>query len=92
MATIAVKVVKNKIAPPFREAEFDIMFNEGISYTGDVLDLAVNMELIEKSGAWFAYKGEKIGQGREASKQYLQDHPKILDEIAKQVKEKALKP
>jgi len=80
-----VKVVKNKIAPPFREAEFDIMYNEGISREGDVLDLAVNKEIVEKSGAWFAYNNEKIGQGREASKQYLRDNPKVLEEIAKKV-------
>jgi recombination protein RecA len=80
-----VKVVKNKIAPPFREAEFDIMFNEGISKSGDVLDLAVTSGIIEKAGAWFAYKNEKIGQGREASKQYLKDNPKVMDELIKQI-------
>jgi recombination protein RecA len=80
-----VKVVKNKIAPPFREAEFDIMYNEGISKSGDVLDLAANRNIVEKSGAWFAYNGEKIGQGREAAKQYLQDNPKVMEEIAKKV-------
>lgn len=80
-----VKVVKNKIAPPFREAEFDIMYNEGISKEGDVLDLAVGKEIVEKSGAWFAYGGEKIGQGREASKQYLRDNPKVMAEITKKV-------
>ncbi len=82
-----VKVVKNKIAPPFREAEFDIMYNEGISKEGDVLDLATNKEIVEKSGAWFAYEGEKIGQGREAAKQYLRDNPKVMEKIAKQVLE-----
>ncbi len=82
-----VKVVKNKIAPPFREAEFDIMYNEGISKEGDVLDLAVNKEIVEKSGAWFAYEGEKIGQGREATKQYLRDNPKVLEKLSKQVVE-----
>jgi len=76
-----VKVVKNKIAPPFREAEFDTMFNEGISRSGDILDLAVNKEIIEKAGAWFAYNGEKIGQGREAAKEYLKEHPKLMDEL-----------
>jgi recombination protein RecA len=81
-----VKVVKNKIAPPFRQAEFDIMYNEGISVTGDVLDLAVQYEIVDKSGAWFAYNGEKIAQGREAAKKYLQDNPKVLDEIAKKVR------
>ncbi len=86
-----VKVVKNKIAPPFREAEFDIMFNEGISKSGDILDLATTAEIVEKAGAWFAYKGEKIGQGREAAKAYLSEHPKVMDEIAKQVREAAAK-
>jgi len=86
-----VKVVKNKIAPPFRQAEFDIMYNEGISKSGDILDLAVSHDIVEKSGAWFAYKGEKIGQGREATKAYLQKNPKIMEELAKQVKESAKK-
>jgi recombination protein RecA len=80
-----VKVVKNKIAPPFREAEFDIMFNEGISKSGDILDQATQHGIVEKSGAWFAYGGEKIGQGREAAKKYLQDNPKVMGEIAKKV-------
>ncbi|HUC95966.1 MAG TPA: recombinase RecA [Candidatus Saccharimonadia bacterium] len=86
-----VKVVKNKVAPPFREAEFDIMFQEGISYVGDVLDLAANDNIVEKAGAWYAYKGEKIGQGREASKQFLTDNPKLLKEIADKVREAYLK-
>jgi recombination protein RecA len=81
-----VKVVKNKIAPPFRQAEFDIMYNEGISTSGDVLDLAVADDIVEKAGAWYAYKGAKIGQGREAAKTYLQDNPKILEEIADKVR------
>ena len=84
-----VKVVKNKIAPPFREAEFDIMYNEGISKEGDVLDLATSKEIVEKAGAWFAYGGEKIGQGREATKQYLKQNPKILAEISKKVMDAA---
>ena len=82
-----VKVVKNKIAPPFREAEFDIMYNEGISRSGDVLDLAAARDIVEKSGAWYAYKGEKVGQGREASKLYLQEHPEVMEEIAAKVLE-----
>ena len=81
-----VKIVKNKIAPPFREAEFDIMFNEGISKSGDVLDLAVAKGIVEKAGAWFAYKSEKIGQGREAAKQYLNEHPKDVEEITKLIR------
>jgi len=83
-----VKVVKNKIAPPFRVAEFDIMYNEGISRTGDVLDLAVLHNIVEKSGAWFGYGEGKIGQGREASKQYLSENPTVLAEIEAKVREK----
>ncbi len=86
-----VKVVKNKIAPPFRQAEFDIMYNQGISKSGDVLDLAVEQEVVEKAGAWFAYGDEKIGQGREAAKKYLEDNPKIMEKITKQVLETARK-
>lgn len=87
-----VKVVKNKIAPPFRQAEFDIMYNQGISRSGDVLDLAVAHDIVEKSGAWFAYNDEKIAQGREAAKTYLQENPKVLDEIAKKVTDVAKEP
>src|SRR5664280_131395 len=83
-----VKVVKNKIAPPFRVAEFDIMYNEGISKTGDVLDLAVQHNIVGKSGAWFDYADAKIGQGREASKDYLKQNPKVLAEIDKKVRAK----
>jgi recombination protein RecA len=86
-----VKVVKNKIAPPFREAEFDIMYNQGISTSGDILDLAVNNNIVEKAGAWFSYNGEKIGQGREAAKTYLQENPTVQDEIAVKVKEASAK-
>lgn len=85
-----VKVVKNKIAPPFREAEFDIMYNVGISREGDTLDLAVQHGIIGKSGAWFEYEGAKIGQGREAAKQYLTDHPEELKKIEKLVRQAAL--
>lgn len=83
-----VKVVKNKIAPPFRVAEFDIMYNEGISSTGDVLDLAVQHEIVGKAGAWFDYNNAKIGQGREATKAYLKENPKVLAEIDKKVRAK----
>ncbi|MCQ2080282.1 MAG: recombinase RecA [Lachnospiraceae bacterium] len=76
-----VKVVKNKIAPPFKEAEFDIIFGEGISAVGDILDLAADADIINKSGAWYAYNGNKIGQGRENTKQYLKDNPELLEEI-----------
>ena len=81
-----VKVVKNKIAPPFREAEFDIMYNEGISVSGDILDMAAARDIVEKSGAWYALDGTKIGQGREATKKYLDDNPKILEDLAKKVR------
>lgn len=82
-----VKVVKNKVAPPFKEAEFDIMFGQGISTEGDILDLAVNVGVINKSGAWFAYNSEKIGQGRENAKQFLREHPEILAEVEEKVRE-----
>ena len=82
-----VKVVKNKIAPPFKEAEFDIMFGEGISAVGDILDLAANINVINKSGAWFAYEGNKIGQGRENAKQYLKDNPAVCAEVERKVRE-----
>ncbi len=84
---VRVKVVKNKVAPPFRQAEFDIMYNEGINYTGDLLDLASNEGIIEKAGAWYAYKEEKIGQGRSAAITYLEENPKVLDEVAKKIRE-----
>jgi recombination protein RecA len=83
-----VKIVKNKIAPPFRVAEFDIMYNEGISRTGDVLDLAVEHAIVGKAGAWFDYNDAKIGQGREATKAYLKENPKVLTEIETKVREK----
>ncbi len=86
---VRVKVVKNKVAAPFREAEFDVMYNQGISKSGDVLDLAVEHEIVEKSGAWFAYNDAKIGQGREASKKYLEENPKVFEEITKKVKASA---
>ena len=82
-----VKVVKNKIAPPFKEAEFDIMFGEGISVVGDILDLAANINVVNKSGAWYAYEGNKIGQGRENAKSSLKDHPDICEEIEEKVRE-----
>lgn len=84
---VRVKVVKNKIAPPFRQAEFDIMYNEGISTAGDVLDLAVNHDIVQKSGAFYKYNGETIGQGREAAKKYLKDNPDKLAEIDSKVRE-----
>ena len=83
-----VKVVKNKIAPPFKVAEFDIMFGKGISRSGDILDLAADCDVINKSGAWYAYNGEKIGQGRENAKVYLETHPDIMQEIENTVRER----
>lgn len=85
---VRVKVVKNKIAPPFRLAEFDIMYNEGISTTGDVLDLAAEHDVVAKAGAFYKYNDATIGQGREAAKQYLKENPKVLAEIDKKVREK----
>ena len=84
---VRVKVIKNKVAPPFRKAEFDIMFGEGISMVGDILDLAASCDVVAKSGAWYAYEGNKIGQGRENAKQYLKDNPAICDEIAEKVRD-----
>jgi recombination protein RecA len=81
-----VKVVKNKVAPPFREAEFDVMYGEGISREGDLLDLAVEKRIIEKSGAWFAYAGERLGQGRENAKQFLKDNPPTMQAIEERVR------
>ena len=81
-----VKVVKNKMAPPFKQVEFDIMYGEGISKIGEIIDLGVQADIIDKSGAWYAYKDEKIGQGRENTKQFLRDHPEILDEIEARIR------
>ncbi|MCD7765227.1 MAG: recombinase RecA [Lachnospiraceae bacterium] len=84
---VRVKVVKNKIAPPFKEAEFDIMFGQGISRVGDILDLAANNNIINKSGAWYAYQGNKIGQGRENAKLYLREHPDVMEEVDRKVRQ-----
>ena len=81
-----IKIVKNKIAPPFKEAEFDIMFGKGISKEGDILDLATSIDVVNKSGAWYAYNGDKIGQGRENAKVYLVSHPEVLEEIEAKVR------
>ncbi len=83
---VRVKVVKNKVAPPFREAEFDIVYGQGISKEGNILDMAVNLDIIEKAGSWFSYNGERIGQGRENVKKYLKDNPDILEEVDKKVR------
>jgi recombination protein RecA len=84
-----VKVVKNKVAPPFRQVEFDIMYGEGISKTGELLDLGVKSGIVEKSGSWFSYKDQRIGQGRENAKQYLKDNPKVAAEIETKIRENA---
>lgn len=84
-----VKVVKNKVAPPFKEAEFDIMYGEGISKEGEILDLAVKLDIINKSGSWFNYEETRLGQGRDNVKDYLKDNPKFADDIAKQIRENA---
>ena len=85
---VKVKVVKNKVAPPFRNAEFDIIFGEGISKVGEILDLGVEMGIVNKSGSWFSYNNDKLGQGREAVKQLLQDNPALADEIETKIREK----
>ena len=84
---VRVKIVKNKVAPPFREAEFDIVYGEGISKEGNILDMAVNLDIVEKSGSWFSYNGERIGQGRENVKKYLKENPKVMEEIDKKVRD-----
>jgi recombination protein RecA len=85
---VRVKVVKNKVAPPFREAEFDIVYGKGISKSGNILDLAVNLDIVEKSGAWFSYDGDRIGQGRENAKRYLEENVKTMNEIEEKVRAK----
>ena len=84
---VRVKVVKNKVAPPFREAEFDIMYGKGISRESNIVDLAVNLDIIEKSGSWFSYNGAKIAQGRENTKKYLEDNPEVANEIEKKIRD-----
>ena len=84
---VRVKVIKNKVAPPFREAEFDVVYGQGISKEGNILDMAVNLDIVEKSGSWFSYNGERIGQGRENVKKYLKENPKMLEEIETKVRE-----
>ena len=84
---VRVKVIKNKVAPPFREAEFDVLYGKGISKVGNILDMAVNLDIVEKSGAWFSYNGQRISQGRENAKRYLEEHPDTLNEIEKKVRE-----
>ena len=83
---VRVKVIKNKVAPPFREAEFDVLYGKGISKEGNILDMAVNLDIVEKAGSWFSYNGERIGQGRENAKRYLLEHKEMLDEIDQKVR------
>ena len=83
---VRVKIVKNKVAPPFREAEFDIIYGKGISMSGNILDLAVNLDIVDKSGAWFSYNGDRIGQGRENAKTFLEEHPELMEEIEMKVR------
>ena len=85
-----VKVVKNKIAPPFKQAEFDILYNEGISRLGEIIDLGVKLELIDKAGAWYSYKDDRIGQGKDNVRAFLKENPEIAEEIEKQIREKLL--
>ena len=82
-----VKVVKNKVAPPFREAEFDIIYGKGISKEGNILDMAVKLDIIEKSGAWFSYQGNRLGQGRENAKKYLRENPEVMAEVEAKIRE-----
>jgi recombination protein RecA len=82
-----VKVVKNKVAPPFREARFDILYGEGISRQGEIVELGVEHKIVEKSGAWYAYKGEKIGQGKDNAREFLREHAEIAVEIENRVRE-----
>jgi recombination protein RecA len=83
-----VRVVKNKVAPPFKEVEFDLIYGEGISREGDVLDLATEKNIVEKSGTWYAYEGQRIGQGRENAKQFLKENPKVMEKMEKEILEK----
>ena len=83
-----MKVVKNKVAPPFRSAEFDIVFGEGISKTGEILDMGVELGIVQKSGSWFSYNADKLGQGRDTVKQLLQDNPELANEIENKIREK----
>ncbi|MCB1342733.1 MAG: DNA recombination/repair protein RecA, partial [Pseudooceanicola sp.] len=84
-----VKVVKNKVAPPFKQVEFDIMYGEGISKTGELVDLGVKAGIVEKSGAWFSYEGQRVGQGRENAKTFLRDNPQIADQIERAIRQNA---
>jgi recombination protein RecA len=82
-----VKVVKNKVAPPFKQAEFDILYGEGISREGEIIEIGVNLKMVEKSGAWYSYKGDKIGQGKDNAREYLKEHPEVAQEIEARIRE-----
>jgi recombination protein RecA len=81
-----VKVVKNKVAPPFKQAEFDILYGEGISREGEIVEMGVNLKFVEKSGAWYSYKGDKIGQGKDNAREYLKEHPEVAQEIEAKIR------
>jgi recombination protein RecA len=85
---VKVKVVKNKVAPPFKVVEFDIMYGKGISKSGEIVDLGVELNILQKSGSWFSYNGNKLGQGRDAVKQLVEDNPELMDELEKKIKDK----
>jgi len=85
-----VKVVKNKLAPPFKKADFEILYGEGISRTGELIDMGVNNDIVEKAGAWYSYNGERIGQGKENSRAWLKEHPQVADEIETRLREKLM--
>ena len=87
-----MKVVKNKVAPPFKVVEFDIMYGRGISKSGEIVDLGVELNVIQKAGSWFSYNGNKLGQGRDAVKQLIEDNPELLDELEKRIKESLANP
>jgi recombination protein RecA len=85
---VRVRVLKNKVAPPFRTAEFDIIFGKGICKIGNILDVAVNLNIVNKAGSWFSFKDEKLGQGRDKAKEYLTEHPEVLEEVETLVRQK----
>jgi len=89
---VKVKVVKNKVAPPFKVVEFDIMYGRGISKSGEIVDLGVELNVIQKSGSWFSYNGNKLGQGRDAVKQLIEDNPELMEDLEKKIKEKVAGP
>jgi len=85
---VRVKVVKNKVAPPFRKAEFDVLFGKGICRSGEIVDLGSELNILKKSGSWYSYNDSKIGQGRDAAKQFIEDNPELAEDLAKQILEK----